>query len=83
MTRYVFLNADSIVVQVTSGDLSADFLTVFLRDYSVLFAATSWIRVDDERPVWMGGAYDSVSGEFSPPSPPIIEETVNDDAPIE
>ena len=80
MTRYAFLNADSIVVQATTGDLSDDLLKVFLRDYAILFSATSFVRVDDDRPVWIGGSYDSDSGAFAPPPTPepevVIEEIV-------
>jgi hypothetical protein len=78
VTRYAFLNADSIVVQATTGDLSDDLVNVFMRDYAILFSATSFVRVEDDRPVWIGGSYDSDSGAFAPPPTPEPEVIVTE-----
>jgi hypothetical protein len=86
--RTVFLNADLIVVNVIAGVLTEEARALFLRDYRIIFGAEECVMVDDSVPVWIGGSYDSTSGVFSPPpSPepepePIVEEPINDDAPI-
>lgn len=85
----VFLNANDIVVQIIAGDLNDAQLGAFLRDYEIIFGAKKSVVVDDSVSVWIGGSYDATSGEFSPPPSPepepeeIVEETTNDDAPIE
>ena len=86
--RYVFTNAQGVVVNAIEGILTPDEKDRFLRDYRILFGATSVLEVDSATMIWIGGSYDSTSGEFSPPpSPepepePIVEEPINDDAPI-
>jgi hypothetical protein len=84
--KYAFLNANSIVVNLISGALSAQQKAQFLRDYAILFGAVDFVGVEDGVPVWMGGSYDPDSGTFTPPpSPepepePIEEEPTNDAA---
>jgi hypothetical protein len=69
--RYVFLNQDSIVVNVIVGELTPEQLGGFLDDYAKLFGATQVIAVGDEQPVWIGGSY--TGGEFTPPPAPPVE----------
>ena len=84
MSLYAFVNGDGVVVQVISAlVLTDDEQQRLLRDYEIIFGARAIVRVDDDVRVWIGGSYDATSGVFSPPPPPIIEEIVNDDAPIE
>ena len=66
--KYAFTNADSIVVQVISGALTATQQEMFLRDYSVLFGAVAIIAVEPDTSVWIGGAY--TDGVFAPPPAP-------------
>jgi len=68
MIRFAYLNAEGIVVQVTSGDLTTDQHDLFLADYGVLFGAVSCVRVEDDRAIWIGGSY--TDGEFTPPPEP-------------
>jgi hypothetical protein len=89
MKRYAFMSAEGIVVQLIVGALDESKLGRLLKDYRTLFGAESAVGVEDEATsVWIGGSYDSTSGVFSPPpSPepepePIVEEPLNDDAPI-
>ena len=73
MTRYVFLNADGIVLQVIVGELNAQQQAQFLNDYSVLFGATQILAVDGETSVWVGGTY--TEGVFmAPPQPEPVPE---------
>lgn len=89
MIRYAFVNADNVVVQIISAlVLTEEEQDRFLRDYEIIFGARAIVRVDDEVRVWIGGSYDATNGAFSPPplpepEPEIVEETTNDDAPIE
>jgi len=86
--RYAFINQDGVVVNVIEGVLSEYETSRLLADYRVLFGATSFVIVAPDVPVWSGGSYDSTSGVFSPPPSrepepePIVEEPINDDAPI-
>jgi hypothetical protein len=86
--RYVFIDADGVIVNVIEGVLSEYEASRLLADYRVLFGATSFIVVAPDVMVWSGGSYDATSGVFSPPPTPepepepIVEETMNDDAPI-
>jgi hypothetical protein len=52
--RYVFVNAENVVVQSIDGDLSEDDLAVFMRDYSILFEATEVFATDPALGI-MGG----------------------------
>jgi len=79
---YAFINADGIVVQSITGSLDENQLARFLADQRALFGAESFVIVDDDRTVWIGGSYDSDSGVFSPPPTPEPEPIVVD-APIE
>lgn len=88
MFIYAFTNENNEVVQAIKGSLNAEQQAIFLRDYEKLFGATSIIEVDESVSVWIGGTYDPSSGVFTPPpspepEPEIVEETMNDDAPIE
>ena len=83
MTRYAFTNADGIVVNVITGSLTAEQQEQFLRDYAILFGATTIVAVDDTQPVWIGGSY--TDGVFTTPPAPepqpeplpeIITETI-------
>lgn len=87
--RYVFISESGVVVQVIAGNLDAAHVVAFLNHYRDAFGAASVFEVTDaEVAIWIGGPYDSTSGVFSPPpSPepeaePIVEEPINDDAPI-
>ncbi len=76
--NYAFLNAESIVVNVITGTLTAQQLDQFLSDYAKLFGATQVIPVDAATAVWIGGTY--TDGVFAPPpapepAPEIIEGT--------
>jgi hypothetical protein len=74
MSRYVFTNADGIVVQVISGSLDAGQQAQFLNDYAALFGAVAIIEVLDDTTVWIGGTY--ADGKFFPPvQPDIVEGT--------
>ena len=82
--RHVFINAQGVVVNAIEGILSIDEKERFLRDYRILFGATSVVEVDSAAMIWIGGSYDSTSGEFSPPPSPEPEpEPIVVDAPIE
>lgn len=83
--KNVFINGQGVVVQAISGPLSSEDLALFLRDYAKIFSAEKVIAVDESTSLWIGGSYDATSGVFSPPPQPeqIVEETTNDDAPIE
>jgi hypothetical protein len=75
--RFAYLNADGIVVQLTSGDLTPDQHDLFLRDYGVLFGAVSCVRVEDDRAIWIGGSY--TDGTFSaPPEPEPLPEVITE-----
>jgi hypothetical protein len=96
MKRYAFINAEGRVVQVISGSLNESQRDQFLRDYAILFGATSAIELaDDAVRVWIGGSYTPEEGFLPPPPPPqpeivegtseemieeIVEETTNDAA---
>jgi len=74
--KYVFLNADGLVVQIIVGALDAAQEEQFLSDYGVLFGATRLVEIDVTEPAWMDGTY--VDGSFLPPAhfdlaPEIIE----------
>ncbi len=66
--NYAFLNAESIVVNVITGTLTAQQLDQFLSDYNKLFGATQVIAVDAATAVWIGGSY--TDGVFAPPPAP-------------
>ena len=72
MTRYAFTNADGIVVNVITGSLTAEQQEQFLRDYAILFGATTIVAVDDTQPVWIGGSY--TDGVFTTPAPEPLPE---------
>ena len=86
--NYAFLNAESIVVNVITGTLTAQQLDQFLSDYATLFGATQVIAVDTATAVWIGGLYSLVDG-FTPPPPPAVviiestEELIDEPAPLE
>ena len=83
MTLWAFINEQNMVVQIISAvDLTTQQQQRFLHDYEMIFGARQIVKVDADVRVWIGGSYDATSGVFSPPPPPIIEEMVNDDAPI-
>lgn len=63
--RYVFTNADNLVVQAIDGNLTEADLQVFLRDYAVLFAATD-VHVSDPALGVMAG-WIFVDGDFVKP----------------
>jgi hypothetical protein len=73
--KYVFLNADGLVVQIIAGALDADQQAQFLSDYRSLFGATSLVEIEVTETAWIGGTY--VDGSFLPPAyfdaPEIIE----------
>ena len=70
--QYAFINADSVVVNVISGELSKAQQEQFLRDYAILFGATQVIEVGPDTAVWIGGTY--TGAEFVPPLPePALE----------
>jgi len=75
---YAFINADGIVVQSITGSLDENQLARFLNDQRALFGAESFVIVDDDRVVWIGGSYDSDSGVFSPPPPPEPEAVIEE-----
>lgn len=88
MNRVAFIDQSGIVRQLIVGDPTESDLLALLADYRVLFGATTFVVVASDVPVWIGGSYDSTSGVFSPPPTPepepepIVEEPINDDAPI-
>ena len=88
MPNAVFISANRVVVNVLTGDIDEETRDSLLAQYRIIFGAEECVMVDDSVPVWIGGSYDSTSGVFSPPpSPepepePIVEEPINDDAPI-
>lgn len=69
--KHVYLNTEDVVVQVISGGVDGVAHDALLRDYGVLFGAVRCIRIEDERPVWIGGSY--TDGEFTPPPAPPVE----------
>ena len=85
--RHAYLDASNLVVQIIAGGVDGSAHDSLLVVYANLFGATRCVRVEDDRPIWIGGSYDPDSGIFTPPpSPepePVVEEIVNGDAPIE
>lgn len=69
--RHAYLNADDIVVQVIAGGVDGQTHDAFLEVYRALYGAVRCIRIEDERPVWIGGSY--TDGEFTPPPAPPVE----------
>jgi hypothetical protein len=67
-SRYAFINAEGIVVNLIDGTLSAAQQAQFLRDYGILFGAVAIVQVDAETPVWVGGSY--TDGVFTPAPEP-------------
>ena len=81
--KVAFLNDSSVVVQVLVGELNEQQQDLLLRDYRVLYGSVMAITVPDGQTAWIGGLYDPIAGEFSPPEPqpePLLTETVPDDA---
>jgi len=70
-SRYAFINADGIVVNLIVGALNASQQAQFLRDYGILFGAVAIVQVDAETPVWVGGSY--TDGVFTPAPEPLPE----------
>lgn len=68
MTTHVYLNAQDIVVQVITGGVDGAAHDALLRDYNFLYGAVRCVRVEDRRPVWIGGSY--TDGVFAPPPEP-------------
>lgn len=64
---FAFVDAGSVVVNAIAGDIPADLLRQFERDYRVLFGAEFSVPVVEGVTVWIGGKYDPETGEFSPP----------------
>ena len=80
MTRYAFINANGIVVQVIVGNLNAQQQAQFLSDYSVIFGAAAIVAVGDETSVWIGGSY--TDGTFTaPPEPEPVPEVLPEPLP--
>ena len=69
--RHAYLNADDKVVQVIAGGVDGETHDAFLEVYRALYGAVRCIRIEDERPVWIGGSY--TDGEFTPPPAPPVE----------
>lgn len=67
-SRYAFINADGIVVNLIDGTITAAQQAQFLSDYSALFGAVAIIEVTDGTPVWIGGSY--TDGVFNPAPQP-------------
>jgi hypothetical protein len=88
LRKAVFIGANRVVVNVLRGDIDEETRDSLIAQYRIIYGAEQCVMVDDSVPVWIGGSYDSTSGVFSPPpSPepepePIVEEPINDDAPI-
>ena len=74
MKRQVFLNADSVVVNVIVGGLTELQQHQFLIDYGIMYGACSVIEIDENTMVWLGGTYSD--GAFHPPteSPIVLEQ---------
>jgi hypothetical protein len=68
LPKYAFINADSIVVQVITGQLDAASQAIFLSDYSTTFGAVAVLEVSADTSVYIGGSY--TDGEFLPPPAP-------------
>lgn len=68
MTRYAFIDANGIVVNVIVGELDAAAQARFLADYRTLFGAEHIVEVDANTPVWIGGTY--TDGVFAEPPQP-------------
>ena len=87
--QYAVVDQYSVVVNLIVGDLSEAQAASILSVETMIRGAVDMVLVEDGQVVWIGGTYDPESGEYSPPpSPepepePIVEETTNDDAPIE
>lgn len=73
--RYAFIDANSIVVTIITGALTADEQQRFLDDYHVLFGAVAMLDVPDGVEVRQGDRYDSSLG-FLPPEPPATETEI-------
>jgi len=72
--RYAYINANGVVVQITSGELTPELHNAFMRDYATLYGAARCVSVVDEsQPVWIGGTYDDADG-FAPPAPEPLPE---------
>jgi hypothetical protein len=65
MQKYVFIDANSVVVQAIVGLLSDEQQSRFLSDYDTLYGAKSIVVVSVETPVWIGGTY--TDSGFAPP----------------
>ena len=63
--RYVFTNADDVVVQAIDGDLSEFDLEIFMRDYDLLFGAKA-VYISEPSIGIMAG-WTLVDGEFVKP----------------
>ena len=68
LPKYVFINADGIVVQVITGALDAKTQAQFLSDYRTIFGAEQIVEVDAATLVWIGGTY--TDGVFAEPPQP-------------
>jgi hypothetical protein len=79
VTRYAFIDANGIVVNVISGALSEAQQAQFLSDYGVLFGATQIVAVDADTSVWIGGSY--TDGTFTAPPTPTEPEVPSDPLP--
>ena len=80
MTRYAFIDANGIVVNVISGALAPIEQQRFLADYGVLFGATQIVAVDADTRVWIGGSY--TDGTFTaPPEPEVITTPTEPEVP--
>jgi len=78
--RHAYLNAQDVVVQVIAGGVEGETHDAFLDVYRALYGAVRCIRIEDDRPVWIGGSY--TDGVFTaPPEPEPLPEPLPEPQP--
>lgn len=84
-SRYVYYDAQGVIVNIIVADLTIEEEALFFAQHQDAFGAVGFVQVGTDHRPMIGGSYDATSGVFSPPPQPetIVEETTNDDAPIE
>jgi hypothetical protein len=67
VSGFAFVDSEMVVVNAIGGDLSPEQISLFERDYRVLFGAEFSVPVTEGITVWIGGMYNPEDGTFAPP----------------